>query len=135
VFFLSKEKDMQVRGIRGAITVDDDTEEAVLEATHKLLEALLRSNPSLNTADLASAFFTVTTDLKSVHPAKAARLMGWTEVPMMCASEIPVPGSLPLCIRVLLHWNTPLPQNQIEHVYLRRAVSLRPDLSQLSAQA
>ncbi len=125
---------MSMRGIRGATTVESDREDEVLQATEDLLAAILRSNPSLDPADLASALFTITDDLISAHPAKAARRLGWTLVPMMCAREIPVPGSLPKCIRVLLHWNTDLPQDQIQHVYLRRAVTLRPDLSHISAE-
>ena len=78
--------------------------------------------------ELASAIFTVTDDLHSTFPAQAARQMGWSLVPMMCAREIPVPGSLPRTIRVLVHWNTELAQNQIKHIYLRDAVKLRPDL-------
>ena len=82
----------------------------------------------MRTDDIASALFTVTDDLASTFPAQGARQMGWGLVPMMCAREIPVPGSLPRVIRVLVHWNTELAQNQITHVYLRDAVKLRPDL-------
>jgi chorismate mutase len=77
---------------------------------------------------VASALFTVTDDLASTFPAQAARQMGWGLVPMMCAREIPVPGSLRRVIRVLVHWNTELPQSAITHVYLREAIKLRPDL-------
>ncbi len=119
---------MPTRGLRGATTVESDTRENVLDATKELLEALLRANPSLRTDDIASALFTVTDDIASAYPALAARQLGWTLVPMMCACEIPVPDSLPLCIRVLIHWNTELPQSEIKHVYLRNAVQLRPDL-------
>jgi chorismate mutase len=119
---------MTIRGIRGATTVEVDKPELVLAATQEVLEAILKANPSMRKEDVASAFFTVTDDLASVHPALAARQMGWDHVPMMCAREIPVPGSLPLCIRVLVHWNTETPQNAIKHVYLRQAMRLRPDL-------
>ena len=78
--------------------------------------------------DVASAIFTVTDDLASTFPAQGARQMGWGLVPMLCAREIPVPNSLPRVIRVLVHWNTELPQDRITHVYLRDAVTLRPDL-------
>ncbi len=78
--------------------------------------------------DLASALFTVTEDLSAAYPAAAARELGWTDVPLICAREIPVPGGLPRCIRVLLHWNTDLPQSAIRHVYLGAAAALRPDL-------
>jgi chorismate mutase len=120
---------MTTRGLRGATTVESDTRETILTATKELLEAILRANASLHTEDIASAIFSVTDDIVSVYPALAARQMGWDLVPMMCAQEIPVPGSLPLCIRVLIHWNTDLPQDAIKHVYLHEAVKLRPDLA------
>jgi chorismate mutase len=120
---------MPVRGIRGANAVQADTAEEILSATRHLLEAILRANSAIQPEDIASIFFTVTPDLTAVHPAKAARDIGWTHVPLMCATEIPVPGSLPLCIRVLVHWNTELPQSAIRHVYLGAATKLRPDLN------
>jgi len=120
---------MPVRGIRGATAVDRDDPDEILSATRALLEEILEANPTLQTADLASAWFTVTPDLCTAHPARAARDLGWTLVPLMCAQEIPVSGALPRCIRVLLHWNTGLPQEAVKHVYLGRAASLRPDLS------
>jgi chorismate mutase len=120
---------MTTRGIRGAITVSADDKEEVLSATQELLRAILEANPDLRTEDIASAVFTVTEDIVSAYPALAARQIGWDLVPMMCAREIPVPNSLPLCIRVLIHWNTELPQADIHHVYLRDAVQLRPDLA------
>jgi chorismate mutase len=126
--FYIKEKSMTIRGIRGATTVDDDQVDQILAATQELLEAIITTNPAVHPGEVASAFFTVTDDLFAVHPALAARRMGWNMVPMMCAREIPVPGSLPRCIRVLLHWNTEVEQKDIKHVYLHKAVSLRPDL-------
>ena len=120
---------MFLRGVRGAITVEHDQPEEILAATGELLAVILQANPTLAPGDLASAIFTVTGDLCSVYPAKAARQMGWTEVPLMCALEIPVPGGLQRCIRVLLHWNTDLPQQTIHHIYLKEAASLRPDLA------
>ncbi len=119
---------MPIRGVRGATVVDQDQPEMVQSATQTLLQALLQANPQLHPSDLASAFFTVTGDLISAYPAKAARQMGWSQVPLMCALEIPVPGGLSRCIRVLLHWNTDLPQEAVRHVYLGTAASLRPDL-------
>jgi len=119
---------MTIRGIRGATTVSADDKEQVLSATQELLTAILESNPALQTEDIASVLFTVTDDIASAYPALAARQMGWDQIPMMCAREIPVPGSLPLCIRVLIHWNTELGQSAIQHVYLREATRLRPDL-------
>jgi chorismate mutase len=119
---------MAIRGIRGATTVSADEPELILEATRELLEAILDANASMKPEDVGSALFTVTDDLASTFPAQAARQMGWGLVPMMCAREIPVPGSLPRAIRVLVHWNTDMSQNEITHVYLRDAVKLRPDL-------
>ena len=119
---------MPIRGIRGAITVTADEPDLILQATRELLEEILAENDGMQKEDIASAIFTVTDDLVSTFPAQGARQMGWGLVPMMCAREIPVPGSLPRVIRVLVHWNTELAQDQITHVYLRDAVKLRPDL-------
>lgn len=119
---------MSMRGIRGATTVDVDQPDVVISATQELLSAILQANPILHPDDIASVFFTVTEDIVSVHPAQAARKMGWNTVPMICAQEIPVPGSLPRCIRILAHWNTELDQKLVKHVYLNGAVALRPDL-------
>ena len=119
---------MPIRGIRGATTVPADEHDLVLQATRELLEAILYENEGMQLDEVASAFFTTTEDITSTYPALAARQMGWDLVPMMCAREIPVPGGLPLCIRVLIHWNTELQQSDIQHVYLRNAVKLRPDL-------
>ena len=119
---------MPIRGIRGATTVSADEPELILEATRELLEAILDANDGMKPDDVGSALFTVTDDLASTFPAQAARQMGWSLVPMLCACEIPVTNSLPRVIRVLVHWNTEVPQNEITHVYLRDAVKLRPDL-------
>ncbi len=119
---------MSIRGIRGATTVSADEVDLILEATRELLEAILEANEHMRPEDVGSAFFTVTEDLAATFPAQAARQMGWSMAPMMCAREIPVPGSLPRAIRVLVHWNTETPQSEIKHVYLRDAVRLRPDL-------
>ena len=117
-----------VRGIRGAITVSKDEPHEILKATRELLEAILDENPALTCGNIASIIFTVTDDIVSVYPAQAAREMGWLQVPLICAREIPVRDSLQLCIRVLIHWNTELSQEEIKHVYLGEASSLRPDL-------
>ena len=119
---------MAIRGVRGATTVSADEPDLILEATRELLEAILDANENMKPGDVGSAFFTVTDDLASTFPAQAARQMGWSLVPMVCAREIPVPGSLPRAIRVLVHWNTDVSQNEVTHVYLREAVKLRPDL-------
>jgi chorismate mutase len=119
---------MTIRGIRGATTVSSDVPDLILQATRELLEAILEENEGMQPEDVASAIFTVTDDLTSTFPAQAARQMGWELVPMLCGQEIPVPNSLPRVIRVLVHWNTEIPQSEITHVYLREAVKLRPDL-------
>jgi len=119
---------MPIRGIRGAITVSANESDLILQATRELLEAILEANDEMKPEDVASVLLTVTDDLTSTFPAQGARQMGWGLVPMLCAREIPVPGSLPRVIRVLLHWNTEVPQSEITHVYLREAVKLRPDL-------
>ena len=119
---------MSVRGIRGAITIENDTPEEIQAATLALLNAIQESNPDLNPEDVASVFFTVMEDIRSGFPATAVRLAGWNLVPLFCGTEIPVPDSLPLCIRILIHWNTELAQKEINHVYLGQAISLRPDL-------
>jgi chorismate mutase len=119
---------MTTRGIRGAITISADEKEQILSATQELLMSILDANPGLRTEDIASAVFTITEDIASTYPALAARQIGWDQVPMICAREIPVPGSMPLCIRVLIHWNTETLQKEIKHVYLREAIALRPDL-------
>ena len=120
---------MTIRGIRGGTVANDDSPSEILSAARGLLEAIMEANPTLLPEDIASIIFTVTDDLSSVYPAKAARQLGWLVTPLLCAREIPVPGSLHRCIRVLIHWNTDLPQPSVKHVYLGEAASLRPDLS------
>jgi len=120
---------MPVRGVRGATVVLSDSPEAILEGTSELLAALLAANHGMEPTDIASVLFTMSEDLASTYPAQAARKMGWSEVPLLCAREIPVPTGLSHCIRILIHWNTSKPQSEIIHVYLHDAVRLRPDLS------
>ncbi len=120
---------MPVRGVRGAIDVSDDRPEEIVFATRDLLSGMLEANPELRSEDIASAIFTTTDDLQSAYPARAAREMGWNAVPMICSRELPVPGGLPRCIRVLLHWNTEISQQAVRHVYLGAAAGLRPDLT------
>ncbi len=118
---------MPVRGVRGATTVGRNDRDEILERTGELLRALVERN-GIEPADIASAVFSVTGDIDAEFPAVAARRLGWLYTPLMCTREIPVPGSLPLCIRVLLHVNTDRPQQDIIHLYLREARKLRPDL-------
>src|SRR5690242_4872003 len=117
---------MAVRGVRGATTVPRNEAAAVVERTLELLRVLVASN-GIEPADVASAIFTVTDDLDAEFPAAAARaLPGWNQVPLLCAREAPVPGSLGLCVRVLLHWNTDRVQGDVRHAFLRGARELRP---------
>ena len=120
---------MAVRGVRGATVVKDNTPEEILRGTRELLEAVVGANPSLDSEQVVSVIFTVTDDLDAAYPAKAARQIGWDQVPLLCSREIAVPGSLPKCVRVLLHWNTDLHQSDIRHVYLGEAANLRPDIT------
>lgn len=120
---------MPVRGIRGATSVAEDVPEQILAATRELLEELLKSNRITEFDEIVSAIFTTTPDLTATFPAEAARAIGMRLVPLLCASEIAVPGSLPQCVRVLLHVNTDKPQCEMVHVYLREAKRLRPDVS------
>ena len=117
---------MAVRGIRGATAVKADTSEAILAATRELLEAVVAANRVV-IDDIASITFTVTPDLKSEYPARAARLLGWTNLALLGATEIDVAAGLKRCIRVLLHVNTETPPSQIKHIYLHEAKALRPD--------
>ncbi len=117
-----------VRGVRGAINVTQNSRAEILSSTRELLIKMAKAN-HVRKEDIASIFFTATGDLNAAFPAEAARELGWTEVPLLCAVEVPVPGSLPLCIRVLLHINTELSQSDIKHVYLREARVLRSDLA------
>ena len=115
-----------MQGYRGATTVEHDTAEAILEATEELLHALVDAN-GIGPEDIVSAIFTVTTDLIATFPARASRRMGWNDVAILHTTEIPVPGSLPRCIRVLVHAYSSKPRDQIRHTYLRAATALRPD--------
>ncbi len=117
-----------VRGIRGAINVVANDKAEILEATRELLVKISQEN-NIQKEDIASVFFTLTPDLNAVFPAAAARELGWDEVPLLCASEVDVPGALPLCIRVMMHVNTTLHQSQVRHIYLREARNLRADLA------
>jgi chorismate mutase len=116
----------RVHAIRGATTVAADERELIAAATRELLSEIVAAN-RLRPADIVSALFTVTPDLTSDFPARSARELGWTEVPLMCMTEIAVPGSLARCIRVLVHVEFAGPRSGARHVYLRDARSLRPE--------
>ncbi|HVC14337.1 MAG TPA: chorismate mutase [Acidimicrobiales bacterium] len=116
-----------VRALRGATTVAEDTEAQVTERVQELLGAVMARN-GLELDDVISVIFTATADVVSMFPATAARGVGFGAVPLLCASEIPVPGSMPHCIRVLLHVTTERPPADLRHVYLHGAQVLRDDL-------
>jgi len=119
---------MPVRGLRGAITAHENTQPAILAATRALLAEIIRANGLDDFGDIVSAVFTTSPDLTAAYPAEAARDLGMRQVPLLCASEIAVPGGMPLCIRVLLHVNTDRRQDEMVHVYLGEAKKLRPDM-------
>jgi chorismate mutase len=123
---MSKSPPLRLRGFRGATTVERDQPEEILAATDELLGALVEAN-AMDPSDIVSAIFTVTPDLVSTFPARASRPYGWDQVAILHATEIPVPGSMPRCIRVLVHAYSSLAPDQIKHCYLRRATALRPD--------
>jgi chorismate mutase len=123
---------MYVRGIRGATTVKHNEEQEILSATSELLMEIIREN-EVDPEDICSVLVTTTQDLTAAFPAKAIRrLPGWDLVPLMCSLEIPVQPSLPRCVRLMVHINTNKKQNEIRHIYMNEAQSLRPDIMQLT---
>lgn len=123
------EADWRLRGIRGATTVESNTRADIIEATEELLAEMIVQN-DIDSSEVASAWFTTTPDLNAEFPAVAAReTFKWSHAALMCGHEMQVPGSLPSCLRILLHVNTTLGQDQVQHVYLRGARVLRTDLT------
>jgi chorismate mutase len=123
---------MYVRGIRGATTVEQNEEKTILSATTELLNEIVAQN-GIRPDEICSVFITVTHDLTATFPASAIRQMeGWELVPLMCSMEIPVENSLPMCIRLMVQVNTEKRQEEIRHVYLKRAMTLRPDIVKLT---
>ena len=120
---------MAMRAVRGATQVDADDRDLILAAVSELVHEVLTRN-SLSGDDLVSVIFTATPDLTAEFPAYAARQAGITEVPLLCATEIAVPGSMPRVVRLLAHVDTEVARSEIRHVYLRGAASLRTDLPQ-----
>jgi chorismate mutase len=125
---------MPVRGVRGATTVAANEAEIILAATQRLLREMVGAN-GIASEDIAAAWFTATPDLDAAFPARAARAMGWQDVPLLDAVEMAVPDSLGRCIRALLLWNTARRQGEIVHIYQEEAVMLRPDLANHASQA
>lgn len=118
---------MWTRGVRGATTVKKNSKEAIVDATKEMLDEIVAIN-GIAPEDIASAFFSTTKDLNAEFPAIAARQIGWKDVPLMCMHEMEVPNSLPMCVRVMIHWNTNKSASEIRHVYMNGAEKLRPDL-------
>ena len=117
-----------IRGVRGATTVQHNSRPAIIEATQELLGAMIDAN-GIAEDDVASILFTATPGLDAAYPAAAARELGWTRAALMGFQEAHVVDGLQQCVRVLIHWNTNKPMDQIQHVFLRDAVQLRPDLA------
>ena len=120
---------MAVRAIRGAIQLDADERDHLLASTRELVEAVMAAN-TLSRDQLISILFTVTADLRSEFPAVAARELGMGDVPLLCTTEIDVPGALPRVVRLMAHAEMDVPRSKVQHVYLRGAVALRRDIAQ-----
>ena len=120
---------MMCRGVRGAISVEANTREAILGATRELLRAMMKAN-GLEVKDMACAIFTTTADLNAEFPAAGARELGWNDVPLLCGQEMEVPGAMPRCLRVLLLANTNKRAEEMAHVYLKEAQALRPPVGE-----
>ncbi len=118
------------RGVRGATTVEHDTAEEILSATEELLSAMIAAN-GIDPEYVASVTFTTSPDLTAEYPAIAARNLGWADTALLCGHEMAVPHGLQKCIRILCHWNTAKSLKEIKHIYLRDAVSLRPDIKRV----
>ncbi|MBD2513437.1 chorismate mutase [Nostoc sp. FACHB-973] len=119
----------RVRGLRGATTVNHNSAQAIAEAVDELLNALEVNNP-LDPAEIVSVTFSATPDLDAIFPAAVARRRpNWDQVPLLDVQQMQVNGSLKCCIRVLIHFNTPMPQSALRPIYLRGAAQLRPDLA------
>lgn len=119
---------MWCRGIRGAITVESNTKEDIIQATRELLQKMIEAN-GVRGEDVSCIIFTTTRDLNAEFPAVAAREFGWSGVALLCGHEMDVPGSLPRCLRILILWNTEKGAGEISHIYLKGAKGLRPDLT------
>lgn len=118
-----------IRGIRGAITVNNNDADEIIAATKRMFEEIIKAN-DIEPTDVAHVLISVTKDLNAAFPAVGMRsIEGWNYVPVMCTNEMPVPGSLPKCIRAMLTVNTNKQQDEIKHIYLEKAVQLRPDLA------
>ena len=118
---------MECRCVRGATTVNENTEEAILASTQEMLMEMIATN-KIDHSEISAIFFTATKDLDNAYPARAAREMGFTDIALMCMQEMNVADSLPMCIRVMIMWNTHKELDELIHIYLRGAKILRPDI-------
>lgn len=118
---------MMMRGVRGATTAEANTAESILHATTELLRELIHVN-QIEEEHVASVIFTTTPDLNRAYPAKAARDLGWRRTALLGCQEIDIPNGIEHCIRILIHWNTERTLDEIQHVYTKGALILRPDL-------
>jgi chorismate mutase len=116
------------RGVRGATTAAANTREAILAATRELAEQMIAAN-DIHPEDVASVFLSMTPDLNAVFPALALRALGWTQTALLCLQDMDIPTDLPRTIRILIHWNTTLPLDQVQPIYINGAEVLRPDLN------
>lgn len=121
---------LMCRGVRGATTIEKDTPEDILKATTQLLQLIVVAN-KIKLDHIASVIFTTTPDIVSQYPALAARKLGWVDTALLCGHEMAVPHGLKKCIRVLIHWNTDKKAKELQHVYIKGAANLRPDLKAL----
>lgn len=121
-----RSRSLACRGVRGATTVSENSANAILQAAAELLQTIILRN-EMEVDDIASIYFTTSHDLDATFPAIAARKLGFIHTALLCGQELPVPGSLPMCLRVLIHWNTTKLQKEIKNVYLHDAKTLRPD--------
>ena len=119
---------MTCRGIRGAITITENSEQPIIDGTIRLLTDIIKTN-QIESDDIVSIFFSVTEDLNATFPARAARTLGLTDTPLLCFHEIRVPDGLEKCIRILMHVNSNKSKAAIKHIYLEKAESLRPDIT------
>ncbi len=121
------------RGVRGATVIEENTREAILAGTRELLQRMIDAN-GIDSDDVASAIFTTTRDLNAEFPAVAARQLGWCNQALLCGHEMAIPGALDSVVRILVHWNTTKSAEEIRHIYLNGAETLRPDHQHVEAR-
>jgi len=123
---------LPVRAIRGATTIENNDAREIIEETKHLLKRMVEDN-GVDKEDIISVILSTTKDINAAFPAVAAREMGWTDIALMCTNEMDVPGSLPMCIRVMMHINTEKTNKELKYIYLKKAKLLRPDLAEMKS--